>query len=76
MITNLALGSAVVYKHTTYLFCVADLKLINASRQQTYKSRFNTEMKQGEYLISITLNRSEKSFRPNVSFFFFSKCAH
>ena len=47
--TILAVGSAVVHKHTRYSVRVKDLSLIDASKQQTYKSRFNTEMEQNYY---------------------------
>ena len=44
---TLALGSAAVYKHTLKFGLREGLLLIKAPKQQIYKSRFNTEMKQG-----------------------------
>ena len=58
---TLALGSAVIQEHTRYLGCVKDFLLINATQQQTYKPRFNNEMKQDEYLTARpTLKRWSK----------------
>ena len=46
--TALALGSAAVYKHTSYSVPMNDFQLTNALKR-TYKSRLDTEMKQDEY---------------------------
>ena len=48
-----ALGSAVGHNHTFKLFSPREgLLLIHASKQETYKSRFNTEVKQDVYSVA------------------------
>ena len=45
---TLALGFAVGHKHKSYSVRVKDFYLVNASKQQTYKPRFNTGIKEDE----------------------------
>ena len=64
---NIALGSAVVNKHTSYSVCVKDFYFIYASKQQIYKSRSNnTELKQDEYSTAIPLLKRWSNRYPTV----------
>ena len=64
--TTLTLNFAVVHIHTTYSVRIKDILLINESKQQTYKSRFITEMKQDEYSIARPTPKRSSKRNPSV----------
>ena len=65
MYTTLALGSAVVHKHTSYSVSVKDFLIISASKQHAYKSRFTTEMKEDECSTAKTITETLEQQKSN-----------